>query len=324
MDLDLLAPTGVFSTARARAVGLGRADLRRLLRTGQVTHLHHGWYAVGPKPDAARFHGLRVTAALAEYAGSAVATGASALLRLDLPTFRPDLRRVHLELLDPLRYRHRTPDLVVHAASPVSRSLGTTAVATVHPALAAVEAGLGEARSFLVPADAALRRSLATMADLSSAVEAAAGRRGVGTLRAVVDQVDGRHESPGETITSYVLRLLGHQLVPQFVVPGTEPWTPGGRGYRADFGIVGTRVLVEFDGRVKYASRQDLWDEKQREDRIRALGWEVVRLTWADLRQPTAVAARIAAARARATAPASSSAERHPGQREVTDSGTDR
>ncbi|MDQ2782240.1 MAG: hypothetical protein M3Y26_06850, partial [Actinomycetota bacterium] len=62
------------------------------------------------------------------------------------------------------------------------------------------------------------------------------------------------------------------------------------------------RVLVEFDGRVKYTSQQDLWDEKRREDRIRALGWEVVRLTWADLRRPGVVAARIEAAIARAAA----------------------
>ena len=63
-----------------------------------------------------------------------------------------------------------------------------------------------------------------------------------------------------------------------------------------DFAIVGTRVLVEFDGRSKYGAVGDLWAEKQREDRIRALGYEVVRLTWADLRDPDRVARLVAAA----------------------------
>ena len=49
-------------------------------------------------------------------------------------------------------------------------------------------------------------------------------------------------------------------------------------------------VAVEFDGRIKYAepwrgrSPEDvLWDEKRREDELRALGIRVVRVTDADL-----------------------------------------
>jgi hypothetical protein len=61
-------------------------------------------------------------------------------------------------------------------------------------------------------------------------------------------------------------------------------------------------LLVEFDGRQKYAQAQDLWDEKRREDRIRSMGWEVVRLTRADLRDPATVRRRIERALARAAA----------------------
>lgn len=93
-----------------------------------------------------------------------------------------------------------------------------------------------------------------------------------------------------------MLRQLGYHAVPQYPVPDAGTWTPGGRGYRADFGIVGTRVLIEFDGRLTYRSEKDLWQEKQREDRIRSLGWEVVRLTWADLRHPELVRALVEAA----------------------------
>ena len=119
-------------------------------------------------------------------------------------------------------------------------------------------------------------------------------------MRAALKWCDGRHESPGETVAGFVLRSLGYLVVPQVVVPGTGQWTPGGQGYRADFGIVGTTVLIEFDGRVKYASGDALWVEKQREDRIRGIGYEVVRLTWADLRDPERVRGLVDAAIRRA------------------------
>lgn len=161
-------------------------------------------------------------------------------------------------------------------------------------------AGLADPCSFLVPADAALSHRLVTGDDLRLAVAALGRRPGIGRVRAALPLCDARHESAGESVTAWVLHHLGYRAVPQYVVPDTGGWTPGGRGYRADFGVIGTRVLVEFDGRVKYRTQTDLWEEKQREDRIRSLGWEVVRLTWADLRQPERVRALLEAARQRA------------------------
>lgn len=58
--------------------------------------------------------------------------------------------------------------------------------------------------------------------------------------------------------------------------------------------------MVEFDGKVKYSDRDVLFAEKQREDRIRSLGYEVVRLTWSDLSRPERVRALLQAALARA------------------------
>ena len=73
------------------------------------------------------------------------------------------------------------------------------------------------------------------------------GHTGIGPVRAALPWVDGRHESPGETRTAHLLRLLG-----------LRARAAGGarrRGalYRPDFRVRGTRVLVEFDGAVKYA-----------------------------------------------------------------------
>ena len=61
---------------------------------------------------------------------------------------------------------------------------------------------------------------------------------------------------------------------------------------RVDFLFRAQRTIVEFDGLVKYAGadgRQALIDEKRREDGLRSLGYQVVRLTWRDLHDPALV-----------------------------------
>ncbi len=139
-----------------------------------------------------------------------------------------------------------------------------------------------------------------TRSDLARALAEFEGHRGVGPVRAALVHADGRHESPGESLTAHVLRGLGHELEPQFEI------VADGRTYRADFRIAGTRVLVEFDGRVKYASGDGsmLFEEKRREDALRRDGWVVVRLVWSDLASPDLVRMRIEQAMAIAVAAA--------------------
>ena len=57
-----------------------------------------------------------------------------------------------------------------------------------------------------------------------------------------------------------------------------------------DFLFEESGVIVEIDGKVKYVEEADrpskrdrLWQEKRRQERLEDLGYEVVRLTWADL-----------------------------------------
>lgn len=307
MQLTLIARDDVFPLARALAVGIDRAELRRLVRDGRVHRLHHGWFATRAPSDQGDRHRLRLAALLQQYAGGAVASDASALLLLGLPTYEPDWSLAHLMRTADTGARrakaHRKSDLVVRPGldHPEAARLPATAQ-SVHPAVAIALAGLTDPCAFLVPADGALRDGWVTRGQLRLAAEVIGRRPGIERVRAALPLCDGRRESPGETVAAWVLHHLGHRTVPQFVVPGSEAFTPGGRGYRADLGIVGTRVLVEFDGRSKYASAQDLWDEKRREDRIRQLGWEVVRLTWADLQHPERVQALVEAAVHRAAA----------------------
>ncbi|WP_202128322.1 hypothetical protein, partial [Francisella tularensis] len=117
-------------------------------------------------------------------------------------------------------------------------------------------------------------------------VVVATGRAGIGTARRVAASADGGSGSVGETRSRIALARAG---IPEPVLQ----WEvhAGGRRHFTDFAWPDRRVVAEFDGRLKYGRDlrpgQDpaevLWDEKLREDRLRAVGLVVVRWIWADL-----------------------------------------
>lgn len=311
MRLDLLGADGVFSSADAAVHGLDGHALGRLVRSGECLRLTRGWYAVTPaEPLTARSrHALTATALGRAHAGRAVVSHHGALVLHGLPTYAVDLDTVHLTLL-PRPSGARVPNasarrrgLVIHrpipglAPSPPPVTGGSSVTTTVPLAWAVVQTGLVHGpEAALVPADAALARGLVTAERLARAVEGLAGHPGLSAVRAALPHADGRHESPGETRTAYVLRSLGFDLEPQVEL------TAEGRRYRADFRVRGTRVLVEFDGAVKYADPRALFEEKQREDALRRAGWVVVRVVWSDLADPGRLESRLRRALVQAAA----------------------
>jgi hypothetical protein len=81
---------------------------------------------------------------------------------------------------------------------------------------------------------------------------------------------------------------------PQYRVPTPDRRFLG----RCDFGWPALGVLAEFDGKKKYGrllrepgqtAEDVLIEEKRREDRLRALGWIVIRWMWRDLYRPDAL-----------------------------------
>jgi hypothetical protein len=302
MDIDVrpIAVRGVFSAARASRAGIDPTTLRRLVKEGQAYPLHRGWYTPYRPKDAREHFRLRSIALLFEYGNVAVASHGSAVVLLGLPTEFVDFGTAHLMWCgesSPFRAfsRVRMHERVANDELPHQ-------IETVHPALACIQVGLGDPRALMVAGDAALREGLATADQLRLACDALRGQRGLTRARATTLWCDQRHESPGESVTAWTLRMLGYELEPQFA-PGLTG--PSGGLLRSDFRVVGTNVLVEFDGLVKYAARDEaeaqrlLFAEKQREDALREAGYEVVRLTWSDLRRPEVVRAKIEAAVAR-------------------------
>lgn len=321
MNLSLITRHGVFSTADARTLGLSDNDLVRLVGSGECVRLTRGWYAPISGPlDPVERHRLTALALGREYCGRAALSHYTAVVAQRIATHAVDLSKVHLTLGarrghvartiagptagDPRRaggpkapgVSARRKGLVLHGpiggvTYPASEpGPGVWVTPTAVPlAWAVVQTGLvSGGLSALVSADAALHSGQLDVTDLGSAVDRFRRHAGIQHVRAALAWADGRHESPGETRAAYVMRLVGFDVEPQVEVVAE------GRTYRADFRIVGTRVLVEFDGAVKYGTdRRVLFEEKRREDALRRQGWVVVRIVWDELEDPHLIRRRI-------------------------------
>ena len=135
--------------------------------------------------------------------------------------------------------------------------------------------------------DRALNTGLVTPEGLADAIDVLApGARARQRLAQLLREADPACESVGETRTRVLLRDLGLEVRSQVRISDAR-----GLIGRVDF-LVGERVVVEFDGMVKYGGaegRRALQAEKAREDRLRDAGYVVVRLVWADLDDPQRV-----------------------------------
>lgn len=287
-----LAVNRVVTTGAAERAGIPRTRLVARAKGGGLHHLARGAWSVVAPADAEDHHLMRTVAILRRQVSASAATAHSALAAWGLPIVGADLTRVHLIRGSSTTTRRSTDhtvwspgpalvDVERHPVLEVPISCAEPAVAIAH---AGVVSGPGTA---LIAADAAVRHGLVTPRQLEvAAADLPMGTRGSAAVRRALAEVDGRHESPGETRTAQLCRDLGYELEPQVWI---GPW-------RVDFLIARTRVVLEFDGAVKYHSRGDLVAEKRREDDLRRRGYVVVRLMWADLDRPERVRERIEAA----------------------------
>jgi len=178
-------------------------------------------------------------------------------------------------------------DIVRHATSrPVQETLRDGLRVTT---VARTVVDLARSAGFLTgvtAADHALHAGLTDRGELDEVLAAITGTRGYRVARQVVDFADGRTESAGESLS----RVRMHELGVPRPVPQQEFHLPGERDYRVDFYWPDKRRSGEFDGKSKYGvdglSPQEaadrLWQEKRREDALRAAGYAVVRWVWDD------------------------------------------
>lgn len=288
----LSAQGGLVTALEARSCGYSNLSLHRLVAAGGLFRARSGCFVDGRLLHGASpelRHALTARAVSRGYRQPHAISHVSALVLLGLPLLNIRADVVHLTLTGPGRPR-TLPGLRVHPELPDSISRQRDGDRVVHPAVAVVQsAALAGIAVGVAAADAAMHKGQATRADLEIALRVSRLGPGKADARTAVDLADGLSESPGESWARVVFVSLGLPRVdPQVVIRDRLGRFVG----RVDFLFRAQRTIVEFDGLVKYGGadgRQALVDEKRREDALRSLGYQMVRLTWRDLRDPASV-----------------------------------
>lgn len=285
MDID---PSGLLRRSDALETGLALHEVRALYSSGGWERLARGAYVFGEllaQLDERSRHMMQILAVLPRLSENSVVSHDSAAVLHGLPLFGADLSKVHTT-------RHRrgggrtTAGVVVHCSTlddvhEVDGIRVTTLARTI--------ADIGRTRSLdtaVSMGDAALRGGM-DFACLQDELARSQKWKGIAHARRASNILDARSESVGESLGRIRLLQSGFTDIDLQV----EIYDDQGRHVaRTDF-MVCSRVVNEFDGKQKYekylrpgqSASDAVFTEKKREDRIRDLGYPVVRFTWADL-----------------------------------------
>lgn len=299
----LAARDRVITTRDAERAGVSGDELRAACARGDLVRVRVDAYTTADRwqglEDAER-HRLRVIAA-ARRLHRPVFTHDSAAALWRLPRIGRWPESVHVSLPHGVGNRssagvrrHATPGPVGHVAT--VEGVRVTGVARTVVDVART----WELAAAVAAADHALHRGWTTPARLATELEAAGAGRGVRRARRVVEAASGLSESVGESLSRARMIELGLPLPELQHVVEDDAGVVG----RVDFWWPELGLVGEFDGRLKYRAggvpdgRQPedrVWAEKRREDRLRALGLQVVRWTWDTALSPDALGAVLAA-----------------------------
>lgn len=301
----VLHDDNLMTTADLLAMGYHDKAIARLVKRGELVRIRQGaytfaehWTGLGEEER----HLLLSRAVLRRAGKPTLLTGPSAARVLGAPVW--DLGDdIHVNSLDrradrrtagrrPHRGDLRVEDTTIRGGLPITAGTRT--------ALDLIE--MTDQEHALVVIDGLLHAGETTIPLLER--RAAGMSHDPGSLRVpvVLMQLDGRHESAGETRTAWLLRQARlPRPQPQYEIHDRS----GRLVARVDFAWPELKVFLEFDGKDKYLRHRRKGEsiadcvlrEKRREELICGLtGWHCIRITWADLYRPEVVVARIVAA----------------------------
>ena len=132
--------------------------------------------------------------------------------------------------------------------------------------------------------DSALQRHV-ELAQLWHAHLRNKGRHGSPAARRLLQAASDGARSEAERLLVKLLRDAG--------ITGWKTNYPVG-GYRVDVGFPKQKVAIETDGWAFHSSQEDFQNDRERQNKIALLGWQVLRFTWLDLTEyPQRVIAEI-------------------------------
>lgn len=261
-----------------RARGEQTRSLESGARSGLFTRIRPGVYAVSAEWRAAEprdRHRAAMDALVATSARVPVFSHESAALMHGIPVIGtwPELPHIvasdsgHRPPVNVITHRPRHPWLIgvagdVMATTPECTAINLAASRSLAAGVAAfdhvIAAGTGKN-------------------ELAAMISEWRPFHGVRKALRALEIATGLAETPLESISLVPIALAGFEPPEQQVAVVAR-----GRSYRLDFLWRRHGVVGEADGRVKYLTPVDLWEEKRREDAIRSLDLGFARWGWAE------------------------------------------
>jgi hypothetical protein len=249
-------------------------------RSGHFVRLRPGVYAVRTEWDAAapkERHRALLEACVATAVREPVFSHESAAVLLGIPLVGAVPLVPHTIDCEPAPVTRRTrTGVIAHRLRHPVEPLRVGEFLTTGPIDTAI--ALASSRP-LAAGVAALDHVLALGVDRDTICEIVTLRRpfhGASRALRALDIATGLAESPLESISLVPIALAGLPRPEQQVEVIAR-----GRRYRLDFYWPDARVAGEADGRLKYQTPEDLWQEKVRQDALRSIDISVARWNWA-------------------------------------------
>jgi hypothetical protein len=275
---------GVISMADAVMCGYDPAEVERLCRRGEWTRLRKGLYAPRPVRDPDDRQLLELAAALRalEIKGAAIAHVSAARLWQAKWLVEPKSTDIWVACDVP-----RTPNYyrglrILPAGLPIEDVTTYHGLPVSTPARTAVD--LARHLAFepaVVVVDSLRFKYKIADEQLAAVLERCRGWPHIRRARRAIGFSIMEAESPLES--RFRIRFAEIETPPcRWQVDVVDA---NGEKRRLD-GLFGRRAGLEIDGRSKYKTPEDLWEEKLREDALRRAGFPLLRLTAGDLRIP--------------------------------------
>ncbi|MCL2418550.1 MAG: type IV toxin-antitoxin system AbiEi family antitoxin domain-containing protein [Conexibacteraceae bacterium] len=272
---------GVLTIGQLAGLGLVRSAVRDRTRAGKLHRVHQGVYALVPV-ELLQPSGRRMAAVLACGPGAALShQSAGALLNLlqshrtvidvTVPS-RAGRRRAGIQI-------HRSATLTPDDVAPFDGIPCTTPSRTILDL-----AGVLPRRRLELVLDAAEAEEVIDLNQLVDQLRRNAGRkRAAGALRRTLDE-----HSVGSTATWNDFEELFLALVRRIELPAPEvqAWLDlddGEAMIRPDFLWRRERVIVETDSRKWHGTRRGFENDRRRDQRALAAGFQPIRVTWLQL-----------------------------------------
>lgn len=281
---------GVISARQLRATGVSRTAVKRRIADGRLQSVHHGVYAIGPLTQRAR------------WMAAVLALGPHAVLsHRDAAALR-GLRAANRSAIDVTvaRRARARPGITVHETGnlhPRDRTridgIPVTSVPRTLLDLAAILPHTQLRRAY----EQAERLRILDLRAIHDILGRANGRRGVAGLRALV-----AYDPTGAVEAQSELELRFLDLVGEAGLPAPQVNVVV-EGFVVDAHWPSARVVVELQGYAYHSDRDAFERDHARLARLKLAGYEVLALTWRQVKEePAWVASAIGTLLARGAA----------------------